>query len=238
MPERIVLGGLSLEVIKKDIKNIHLGVYPPDGRVRVAAPGNVRLETLRIYLISKLGWIKEQQRKFRAQEREPARGYVTRESHYLWGKRYLLRVLERDTSPGVEVKPRGLVLRVRPATGAESRKAILEKWFREQVRDSLPPLLRKWEPVLGVAAKDIRIQRMRTKWGSCNPRSRRLLLNSELAKKAPICLEYILVHELIHLLEPTHNERFLRLIDLHLPHWRHYRRELNRAPLSFENWEY
>lgn len=238
MSERMTLGGLTVEVAKKDIKNVHLSVHPPEGKVRVAAPHHIRMDTLRVYVISRLGWIKEQQRKFRMQDREPARDYSTRESHFVWGKRYLLKVMERDFPPAVDLKPRGLVLGIRPGTGKEGRQAILEKWYRDLIRAAVQPLLLKWERILGVQSGLLRVQRMRTRWGSCNPVSKSILLNSELAKKQPECLEYILVHELIHLLEPTHNARFQDLMDRHMPHWRHHRQELNRAPLAYERWQY
>ncbi len=238
MPEQMILGSLTIQVAKKDVKNIHLSVHPPEGKVRVAAPHHIRAEILRIYLVSRLGWIKEQQRKFRAQARESERDYLTRESHYVWGKRYLLRVIERDAAPFVELKPRSLLLSVRPDTTKENRREVLEKWYRDQLRMAAQSLMEKWEKKIGVKASHLRVQRMRTRWGSCNPNSRGILLNSELAKKPPECLEYILVHELIHLLEPTHNARFQEAMDFHLPRWRHFRQELNRAPLSYEKWEY
>jgi predicted metal-dependent hydrolase len=238
MPERMTLGSLVIEVAKKDIKNVHLSVHPPEGKVRVAAPHHIRTETLRVYLVSRLGWIKEQQRKFRAQEREPEREFSNRESHYLWGKRYLLRVVEKNAAPAVETKPRAMILSVRPGSGKPVRQAVLEKWYREQIRAAAEPLLAKWGKILGVKPGKIYVQRMRTRWGSCNPATKGIRLNSELAKKPRECLEYIVVHELIHLLEPSHNDRFLSLMNLHLAHWRHYRRELNRAPLSHQTWEY
>jgi predicted metal-dependent hydrolase len=179
-----------------------------------------------------------QQRKFRAQEREPERDFSTRESHYVWGKRYLLKVEERDAAPTLELKPRILVLGVRPGTDKVARQSILEKWYRDLVRSAVHPLIVKWERRLEVHCKLLRVQRMRTRWGSCNSVSKSFLLNSELAKKPLECLEYILVHELAHLVEPTHNARFQSLMDHHLPQWRHFRQELNRAPLAYEKWEY
>ncbi|MDQ3000200.1 MAG: M48 family metallopeptidase [Fibrobacterota bacterium] len=238
MPERMTLGNLTIEVSKKDIKNVHLSVHPPEGKVRVAAPHHIRMETLRVYVVSRLGWIKEQQRKFRAQERESEREFSTRESHYLWGRRYLLKVVEKDAAPAIEIRPRALILSVRPGSGKPVKQAILEKWYRDQIRAAVEPLLGKWEKVLGVKAGRIFVQRMRTRWGSCNPATKGIRFNSELSKKPAECLEYILVHELIHLLEPTHNPRFISMMNRFMPHWRHYRRELNRAPLAFEQWDY
>ena len=236
--EQIELGDLSVDVVLKEIKNIHLSVYPPTGRVRIAAPEQTSLDTLRIFAISKLDWIRRQQRKLREQQRESPREYLDRESHYVWGKRYLLRIAEVDAPPKVELRPRQLLLRVRPGTDAEKRETLLEGWYRNQLKEAVPQLLEQWQPRLGVQAERFFVQRMKTKWGSCNPQARTLRLNSELAKKPPGCLEYIVVHELVHLLEPTHNARFVELMDHFLPQWRDRRDVLNRLPVRRESWSY
>jgi predicted metal-dependent hydrolase len=238
MTSRIELGDITVDVILKDIKNVHLSVYPPAGRVRISAPKRMSLDTIRVFAISKLDWIKQQQAKLRGQERETPREYLDRESHYVWGKRYLLTVTESGAPPAIELKHRRMVLRVRPGTGPEKREALVEEWYREQLKEAVPPLLERWEPLLGVKANRWFVQRMKTKWGSCNHRSGTIRLNTELAKKPPACLEYIVVHELVHLLEPTHNARFLALMDRFMPNWQFHREELNRLPLRRERWSY
>jgi type I restriction enzyme R subunit len=238
MAPKLELGGIKMEVVLKDIKNVHLSVYPPAGRVRVSAPRRMNLDTIRVFVISKLGWIRQQQRKLLAQERESPREYIGRESHYLWGRRYLLRVVEADRPPGVERTHSRMTLHVRPGTLQEKKAEIVEAWYREQLRAAVPALVATWEPLLGVKLDRFFIQRMRTRWGSCSPHTRTIRLNTELAKKPPQCLEYIVVHELIHLLEPTHNARFTALLDRHLPPWRLRRDELNRLPVRHEEWGY
>ncbi|HBL28873.1 MAG TPA: metal-dependent hydrolase [Acidobacteria bacterium] len=238
METRLELGDLTIDVTLKDIKNVHLSVLPPEGRVRIAAPRRTSLETLRIFAIGKLGWIRKQQAKLREQERETPRDYVDRESHYVWGRRVLLEVEESDEPPGVELKHRRLVVRVRPGTEAGRRQALVEGWYREQLKEAVPPLLARWQPVLGVRAERWFVQRMKTRWGSCNHRARTIRLNTELAKKPVECLEYIVVHELVHLLEPTHNARFIAWMDRFMPRWQHHRQVLNRLPVRQETWIY
>jgi len=238
MISKIELGDITVDVVLKDIKNVHLSVYPPVGRVRISAPKRMSLDTIRVFAISKLDWIKQQQAKLRAQERETPREYLDRESHYLWGRRYLLTVIENDAPPAIELKHRRMILRVRPGTGQGKREALVEEWYREQLKEAVPPLLERWEPLLDVKATRWFVQRMKTKWGSCNHKSGTIRLNTELAKKPPECLEYIVVHELVHLLEPTHNARFIALMDRFMPKWQLHREELNRLPLRRERWSY
>lgn len=238
MATRIKLGEIAVDVVKKDIKNIHLSVYPPTGKVRISAPLRMNTNTIRVYAISKLGWIKQQQKKLRAQERETPREYLDRESHYVWGKRYLLEVVEHDATPTVELKHSKLLLRVRPSSGEERKQIVLEDWYRRQLKEAVPPLIAKWQPLMGVKVERLFVQRMKTKWGSCNPGSGSVRLNTELAKKPRECLEYIVVHEMVHLLEPTHNQRFVALMDQFMPKWRFHREELNRLPVRHESWGY
>lgn len=238
MRDTLDLGGLRAEVTRKAIKHVHLSVLPPAGKVRVAAPQSMPLETIRLFVVSKLGWIHAQQRKLQAQERETPREFLNKESHYLWGKRYLLEISHADAAPAVSLSPRKLHLQVRPGADQARCEEVLDAWYRQQVRDAVPALLDKWQPLLGVQAKRVFVQRMKTKWGSCTPASGHIRLNTDLAKKPPECLEYILVHELVHLLEPTHNERYVALMDLYLPQWQHLRRQLNRLPVRHENWDY
>ncbi len=238
MTEQLLIGDISVDVIFKDIKNVHLSVHPPTGRVRIAAPRRMKLDTIRVYAISKIDWIKKHQAKIQAQERETPREYLEHESHYVWGKRYLLKVDEANQIPSVELRHTQMVLTVRPGNGVEKREAIVSAWYRDEVRKAAAPLIEKWEAAMGVSANQLHIQRMKTRWGSCNPRTRSIRLNSELAKKPRECLEYVVVHELAHLLEPSHNARFIALMDKFLPNWKQHRAELNRIPLSHVEWGY
>ena len=236
MTAQIDLGGIEVDVVFKDIKNVHLSVYPPSGRVRIAAPEHMKLDIVRAFAISKLSWIKKQQTKLRKQERETPREYLNRESHYVWGKRYLLKIVEVDSAPKVVLKAGKMILRVRPGASDEARGAAVSKWYREQLKAAIPELLAKWEPILGVNAERVFVQKMKTKWGSCNPDQRSVRLNTDLVKKPAYYLEYVLVHELTHLLEKTHNDRFTELMDQFIPQWREYREMLNTSPLTHEKW--
>jgi len=238
MVERIDLGDMQIEVLRKTIRNLHLSVLPPLGKVRIAAPSHMSLDTIRVFVISRLAWIKNQQRKIQAQQREAPREYLDRESHYVWGRRYLLKRLEIDAAPAVRLEHSKLVLQVRPGTDEMRSQDLLDGWYREQIRVVLPELITKWEAVMGVQVGRIFVQRMKTRWGSCNPESRSIRLNTDLAKKPPECLEYIVVHEMTHLLEPTHNARFMALMDLFMPQWKHLRGALNQLPVRHENWAY
>jgi predicted metal-dependent hydrolase len=238
MVKQIELGDITIDVEQKDIKNIHLSVHPPTGRVRISAPTRLDLDTIRVYAISKLDWIKQQQKKFLAQSRETPREYLERESHYLWGSRYLLSIVETDSPPSVEVQHSQIVLRVRPGADERKKQAVMEEWYRQQLKLAVPPLIEKWEKLMEVKVNRIFVQRMKTRWGSCNHPVGNIRLNSELAKKPRPCLEYVIVHEMAHLLEPSHNARFVALMDRFLPHWQQLRDELNQAPLGHVEWEY
>ncbi|WP_018419175.1 MULTISPECIES: M48 family metallopeptidase [Paraburkholderia] len=234
---QIKISGLTVDIVRKDIKNLHLGVYPPNGRVRVAAPLAVTNDAVRLAVIGKLGWIKRQQAKFEAQPRQSPREMVGGESHYFQGRRYRIRVVEHKGAGTVVLRNKTtLEIHVRPEANAEQRLRVLERWYREQLRAQVPLLLEKWEPLLDVAVAHWGIKKMKTKWGSCNVDARRIWLNLELAKKPMQCLEYVVVHELAHLTERHHNDRFIALMDRNLPHWRTYREELNQAPLGHETW--
>lgn len=238
MLNQIQLGDISVDVVRKDIKNVHLSIHPPTGRVRIAAPERMRLEIVRVFAISKLAWIKKHQRKMRDQEREAPREYLNRESHYVWGKRYLLKLVEEDAPPGVELKLSSLIIRTRPGSGKEVKEAVLYRWYRDQIKDATPQLIEKWQRLMRVKVDDFFVQRMKTKWGSCNQKRGTIRINSELAKKPRECLEYIVVHEMVHLLERTHNERFRALMDQFMPKWHSYRDSLNRLPVRHEQWKY
>ncbi|WP_256324917.1 M48 family metallopeptidase [Nitrosomonas sp. Nm132] len=232
------LNDLDVEIVQKNIKHVHLCVYPPEGRVKVSAPFNMTHDTLRVFVISKLAWIKKQQLKFRSQEREAPREYIDRESHYVWGKRYLLKIEETEAPPKIELKHNKLVLSIRSETSQERKQAILEAWYRENLKQAIPALIEKWQSRMSVHVNRFYVQSMKTKWGSCSYHSGSIRLNTELAKKPLACLEYIVVHEMTHLLEPTHNSRFIGLMDQFMPKWRFYRDELNRLPVRYEEWGY
>ncbi|MDO9064000.1 MAG: SprT family zinc-dependent metalloprotease [Sulfuricella sp.] len=238
MVTQIDLGEIAIDVVKKGIKNIHLSVYPPAGKVRISAPLWMDLDTIRVFAITKLGWIKSQQQKLREQERETPREYLDRESHYVWGKRYLLKMVEKDAAPEVELKHNKMILQIRPATSHERKKAVLDAWYREKLKEVVSALIAKWEPLMGVKVERFFVQRMKTKWGSCSPDAKSIRLNTDLAKKPPECLEYIVVHEMAHLLEPTHNTRFIALMDRFMPKWRFYKDGLNKLPVRHEDWVY
>jgi hypothetical protein len=238
MVTQIQLGGIAVDVVKKDIKNVHLSVYPPTGKVRISAPLRMDLSTIRLFAIAKLGWIRQQQKKVNEQERETPREYLDRESHYLWGKRYLLKVIEKDAPPSVELKHSRLLLQIRPGSSEGKKKAILDEWYRQQLKDAVPPVIATWEPLMRVKVERFFVQRMKTKWGSCSRTSASIRLNTDLARKPRECLEYIVVHEMAHLLEPTHNTRFTTLMDSLIPEWRRRREMLNRLPVRHEHWEY
>ena len=238
MSEQILLGEIALDVVKKDIKNIHLSVYPPTGAVRIAAPLRMNLDTIRVFAISKLGWIKQQRQKLQEQERETPREYLDRESHYFQGKRYLLKVIEKDAVPSVALKHNTIILCVRPAADDAKKQSVVEEWYRQQLKQAALPLIAKWESRLGVKVERCYVQRMKTKWGSCNHHARTIRLNTDLAKKPPECLEYLVVHELVHLLEPTHNASFIALMNQYMPKWQSHRQTLDRLPVRHESWRY
>jgi predicted metal-dependent hydrolase len=236
MSEVIELGGIAISVTRKGIKNVHLSVHPPDGRVTLVAPTSTRLEAARAYAISKLGWIRQRQEELRVQARESPREFVTRESHYLWGKRYLLAVVERDAKPFVALDHRRITLTVRPGSTAVKRGEVIHDWHKSLLHDVVPPLILKHEAGIGVEVSRYFLQRMKTRWGSCNHRAGTIRLNTELVKKPKDLLEYIVVHEMLHLIEPTHSDRFVALLDQHFPTWREARAELNELPLAAEEW--
>jgi predicted metal-dependent hydrolase len=237
MAETIQIGEIAIAVARKDIKHVHLSVHPPSGRVTLAAPKGTRPEVARAYAVSKLGWIRDQQAKLRGQARETPREFVERESHYLWGRRYLLSVREKQAKPAVRLDHRRIVLTIRPRTSRSQREAVLHEWHKSLLHDSLPALIQKWERRLGVEVASYFLQRMKTKWGSCNHRARNIRLNTELVKKPKDLLEYVVVHEMLHLIEPTHSEQFLSLMSKHYPAWREARAELNELPLGATAWK-
>ncbi len=237
MSETIKLGELSIRVTKKDVKHVHLSVHPPHGRVTLVAPKATRLEVARAYALSKLGWIRRQQDKLATQAREAPRQYVDRESHYLWGRRHLMTVVRKDMKPFVSLDHKRITLTVRPGSNAQKRADVIHAWHKSLLHAVVPPLIKKWEMKLKVKVAGYFLQRMKTKWGSCNHRAGHIRLNTELVKKPQDLLEYVIVHEMVHLLEPTHSERFIELLAKHYPTWREARAELNELPLTAEVWK-
>lgn len=236
---RLAILGLPVEVIRKDIKNLHVAVYPPLGRVRVAMPLRLTDDIVRVAVISRLGWIRRQQARFADQVRESQRELVTGESIYFRGRRFRLDVIEDSARPGVRVASNSRIqLRSRPGADRARREATLNEWYRERLREQIPPLLRKWERKVGVDVAEVRIKRMKTKWGSCNAQARRIWLNLELAKKPASSLEYLLVHEMTHIHERRHDQRFREMMDVVMPGWQLRRAELNHAPLAHIDWRY
>lgn len=235
----ITVNELPVKVIRKKIKNLHLAVYPPDGWVRIAVPEIIDDEAVRLAVISKLGWIKRQIKSFEDQPRQSARELITGESHYYLGRRYLLDIAKTEKRPFIEIRnKKTLVLNINRDTELEDREKLLTDWYRKEMKRILPGIVRKWEIKSGLQVDSFGIKRMKTKWGSCNPSHKRIWLNLELIKKPINCLEYIVVHEMVHFLERTHNDNFIAHMDRIMPQWRTFRDDLNRSPLAHENWEY
>ncbi len=236
MAETIQLGEIAIALTRKDVRHVHLSVHPPSGRVTLVAPNDTRSEVARAYAISKLGWIRDQQAKIRGQARETPRQLVERESHYLWGRRYLLIVREQEAKPSIRLSHRAITLTVRPGSNGAKRAAVMHEWHKSLMHEAVRELIARWEPKLGVDVAGYFLQRMKTRWGGCNHHARTIRLNTELVKKPKDLLEYVVVHEMLHLVEPTHSERFLRLMSNHYPAWREARIELNELPLAAESW--
>jgi len=232
----LTVRGIDIEVVYKDIKHLHIGVYPPEGRVRVAAPRRLADDRVRLAVIQRLAWIKEQRKQFQDAARQSEREMVSGESHYVWGKRLRLRVIERPGRAHAEVDHDRLLLYMPEGSDKAARTRVLQRWQRAELRRAIPPLLSKWEPQIEQSVSQWGIKRMKTKWGSCNREAARIWINLELAKKHPLCLEYVVVHELAHLLERNHGERFAKLMDSLLPDWKSRRDTLNKTPLADEAW--
>lgn len=236
---QIIVSDLVVDVVRKEIKNLHLAVYPPLGKVRVAAPLRMSDEAIRLALISRMVWIKRQRSQFEAQARQTEREYVSGESHYFQGKCYRLHVVYQKGAPQVCIRNKSIIeLLVREGSGREQREAVLTQWYRRYLKEQVPVLIAKWEPVVGVKVADWGIKRMKTKWGTCNPKVGRIWLNLELAKKSIQCVEYVIVHELVHLLEANHGESFIAHMTRVMPQWKSFREELNSSMLVHEQWKY
>lgn len=237
--ETLSISNLTIDIVRKNIKNMHLAVYPPHGRIRLSAPENTDSEMMRLFAISKIGWIKKHIKNFETQPRETPREYISGESHFFQGKRYMLNVIERKGFNKVEIKgTKNINLYVRPNTSKEDKSIILREWYRTEMKKQIPELILKWEGIIGVKSNEWAIKQMRTKWGTCNIEAKRIWLNLELSKKPIICLEYIIVHELVHLLERNHNDKFVSYMNQFMPKWRLYKTELNKLPVAHNDWEY
>ena len=234
--QTIKLGDISIEVIRKNIKNIHLSVYPPQGKVKISAPLRMDIETIRVFTISKIGWIRKQQAKFQNQKRETIRECVPRESHYYLGKRYLLKVIEQNGAAKVVLKHSTIELYVRKGASMEKRQSVIYEWYRNQLKEIAPKYIAELEKKMNVKVAEFRIRKMKTKWGTCNATAKRIWLNLELAKKNIECIEYVIAHEMVHLLERHHKDKFIACMDKFMPQWRHYKEELGRLALGHVCW--
>ncbi len=230
----IKVGDLAVEVTKKNIKNIHLGVYPPVGRVRLSAPLASDNEKIRLFIVSKIPWIRKNQRKFINKERQSLREYISRESHYFQGRRYLLNL---DIAPNnkntVLLKKSVIQLKLKEQFDTQKRKEILESWYRETLRERLAPFIKKWENQLGVISKEWKIKKMKTKWGSCNQDARRVWFNLELAKVDDYCIDYVVMHELAHLKVRNHGKQFIQILNTNMSDWEQRRAQLNETILEY-----
>jgi len=237
--ERISISNIEIDVIRKDIKNMHLAVYPPNGRIKISAPNRMDEEVVRLFAISKLGWIKKHVKNFQDQPRETIRKYISGESHYFFGQRYLLKLEEHNGYSKVDLKGvKHILIKIKPDATTEEKSKVMKEWYRKELKKLVPELIAKWEKVIGVKSDDWGVKQMKTKWGACNIEEKRIWLNLELAKKPIICLEYIIVHELVHLLERNHNDRFIQYMNQFMPKWRLHRDELNSLPVAHNDWGY
>lgn len=237
-PTSFTIANIHIDIVRKDIKNMHLAVYPPNGRVRLASPYKTDFEVLRLFTISKLPWLKKNIKSFENQARETIRDYISGESHYFKGKRYLLNVKHHSGYNRINLEGNKLLLFTKESTSKDNRAKAFKDWYRKQLKLQVPELITKWEKVIGVKSNDWGVRQMKTKWGSCNIEAKKILLNLELAKKPSICLEYIIVHELVHLLERNHTDKFISHMDEFMPKWRLHRDELNSLPIVHNDWGY
>jgi len=236
---QIVVNDITIDVVRKDIRNLHLAVYPPSGRVRIAAPLKVDDEAVRLFAISKLSWIKKNQAKYINQERQSERKFISGESHYFKGQRYILNVIYHTGYPRVRIRNKKYIdLQVKEGYTAGQRENVITNWYRKSLKEQIPALIEKWQKIIGVDGVQCEVKKMKTKWGTCNREAKRIWLNLELAKKPERCLEYIIAHEIVHILERNHTERFVTIMDKTMPKWREYKKELNQFPLAHEVWSF
>lgn len=241
MNTKISINNIVIDIVRKDIKNLHLAVYPPEGRIRIASPQRMSDDALRLFAISKIPWIKKHQASFKEQQRQTIRQYITGESHYLKGSRYRLNVIEQKAPLPNKVVLRNkkyIDLFVRGKSSLEQKANVLNEWYRQLLKKDISILVDKWQKKIGVEVTHWGVKQMKTKWGSCNTDKKNIWLNLELAKKPIHCLEYIVVHELLHLIERKHNDIFISYLDKYLPNWKFLRDELNKLPVSHGDWKY
>jgi predicted metal-dependent hydrolase len=230
---QINLGNINIDIIAKDIKNVHLAVLPPLGRVRISAPKRMNLETIRMFAITKLDWIRKNQAKMLNQSRESARDYISGESHYFLGKRYLLKVVNTSEKPNVLCSHNNIILNIKQDSNKENKQKLLQEFYRKQLKEILLRMIEKYEKSMNLKVEELQIRKMRTRWGSCNPRKKKIIINLELVKKPLQCLEYVITHEMVHFFERKHNKKFISYMDKFLPNWRHCKQNLNLLPTNY-----
>ncbi len=225
----LIINDIEIEITKKNIKNIHLSVHPPNGEVRISVPKRMTEDAIRLFAVSKMSWIKKQQDKFENQERIPELEYISGESHYYFGQPYLLNVIYQSSSKSkVELRNKEYIeLYVKEGSSKEKREDIIKEWYRKELKKVIPSMIEKWENIMELTVDEWGVKQMKTRWGTCNPNAKRIWLNLELAKKPPYCLEYIIVHEMAHLIERGHGDKFKSIMDKYYPNWRNVKKELN-----------
>lgn len=231
------VGGMSIDLVRKSIKNLHLAVYPPDGRVRVAAPWHVSEDAIRLAVATRVAWINRQRRRFLAQDRQSKREYISGETHYFLGRAYRLQLHRTGGNFRIRLAGSNKIEFFAPVDADRTdRELALLRWHRRELRKRVELEAAKWSARLGIDFPLIGIKRMRTRWGTSNPSSRRIWLNLELAQKPPRCVSYIVLHELVHFLHRTHGEEFVSTLDALMPNWRSVKNELNELPLAYHPW--
>jgi predicted metal-dependent hydrolase len=235
---QIVVNNITIDVVRKNIKNLHLAVYPPSGRVRIATPMKVDDEAVRLFAISKLSWIKKNRVKYINQERQSERKYISGESHYFKGQRYMLNLIYHTGYPKVVIRKKYIDLYVKAGSTEEQRENVMTTWYRKNLKEQIPALIEKWQKIIEIEVVQWQVKKMKTKWGTCNREAKRIWLNLELAKKPEHCLEYIIVHEMVHFLERNHTERFVAYMDKFMSQWKSIKDELNSSILKHEDWTY
>lgn len=226
---QIQVSGIIVEVEKKNIKNVYVRVYPPNGKVKVSSPASVSVEAIRQFVHSKEDWIRKKIEKVQSQTREPKLQYISGESHHVQGQRFMLHVIEEDKPPKVLVRNgQYLDLYIRPGSDAAKREKVLREWYRDLLKSKIPGLIMKWERKLGVSVREWGVKKMKTRWGTCNTKAGRIWLNLELAKRPKHLLEYVVLHEMVHLKERLHNHRFRSFLNKHMPDWKDREHELKK----------
>ncbi|WP_353096182.1 SprT family zinc-dependent metalloprotease [Tissierella praeacuta] len=226
---KIIINDIEIEVTKKNIKNVYLSVHSPNGQVRISAPKKMTDDDLRLFVVSKISWIKKQQEKFENQEEILEKEYISDESHYYFGKQYLLNVIyQKNNKSKVEIRSKKYIdLYVKEGSNKAKRESIIKEWYRSELKEIIPLMIDKWERIMELQVEEWGVKKMKTRWGTCNPKAKRIWINLELAKKPYYCLEYIIVHEMAHLLERGHGEKFKAVMDRYYPNWRNVKKELN-----------